>query len=219
MAAHYIKEMRALQPEGPYYLGGSSFGGLIAFEMAQELYAQGHEVGLLALFDTFAPGVYQLSSEASALPYKVYRLVQRVNLHVGNLILLESDAKVKYVREKAVLAKQRLKWGIKSGVKRIAGKLSNGHSVPGEHQQRIQVLLRDYVPQVYPGRVTLFRASKQPAGYNNVRDLGWGKLAAGGVEIHDVPGYHGSIMMEPRVRILAQKLEACISQTITDRQL
>ncbi|HEY6122356.1 MAG TPA: amino acid adenylation domain-containing protein, partial [Pyrinomonadaceae bacterium] len=55
MASHYIKEMRVLQPEGPYYLCGSSFGGLIAFEMARQLEVQAQEVGLLALFDTYAP--------------------------------------------------------------------------------------------------------------------------------------------------------------------
>jgi thioesterase domain-containing protein len=65
--------------------------------------------------------------------------------------------------------------------------------------------------------VTLFRASRQRAGYNNDRDLGWGKLAAGGVESHEIPGYHGSIVMEPRVRILAEQLRACLSRAIMDR--
>lgn len=53
MAAHYLSEIRSVQPEGPYYLGGLSFGGAVAFEMAQQLRAQGQEVGLVALFDTF----------------------------------------------------------------------------------------------------------------------------------------------------------------------
>ena len=55
MAAHYIKEIRALQPEGPYFIGGHCIGGLIAFEMAQQLHAQGERMGLLALFDSYAP--------------------------------------------------------------------------------------------------------------------------------------------------------------------
>ena len=55
LAAAYIAEVRAVQPEGPYFLGGLSFGGIVAFEMAQQLYACGQEVGLLALFDTPTP--------------------------------------------------------------------------------------------------------------------------------------------------------------------
>ncbi|HAJ64533.1 MAG TPA: non-ribosomal peptide synthetase, partial [Cyanobacteria bacterium UBA8543] len=53
MAAYYIKEIRTLQPEGPYFLAGYSFGGLVAFEMAQQLHAQGQKVALLALCDTY----------------------------------------------------------------------------------------------------------------------------------------------------------------------
>ncbi len=55
MAAYYIKAMRTIQPEGPYFLGGWSFGGLVAFEMAQQLKKAGYAVGLLAVLDTLAP--------------------------------------------------------------------------------------------------------------------------------------------------------------------
>lgn len=226
MVAHYIKEMRVLQPNGPYYLAGSSSGGLFAFEMAQQLHAQDQKIGLLALFDTYAPAFHEFSSEAKSLRRQAHLLIQRVNLHVANLILLEADGKIRYAREKAGLARGRLKGSIKPVeriVKKIIHKLSrsNGHSVPADDQLETDPALqaiREYVPQIYPGRVTLFRASKRSSGHKNDRDLGWGKLAAGGVEIHEIPGYHGSIVMEPRVRILAQELEACISQTIREEQ-
>jgi thioesterase domain-containing protein len=54
MAAHYLVEMRTVQPQGPYHLGGFSMGGLVAFEIARRLRARGEEVGLLVLFDTYA---------------------------------------------------------------------------------------------------------------------------------------------------------------------
>ena len=225
MASHYIEEMRALQPEGPYYLGGSSSGGLIAFEMAQQLHAQGQEVGLLAFFDTYAPGFPKLSLEARSLHYRVYRFMQRVDLHLGNFVVAEPEVKVKYVREKGVQMMERLKWRIKSGVesgfKKIVYRFyqSNGHSVPVEDQPRIDATLafRQYVPQVYPGRVTLFRANKRPAGFNDDRYSGWGDLAAGGVAVHEIPGYHGSIVTEPRVRILAERLQTCLNSATTKR--
>jgi thioesterase domain-containing protein len=56
LAGHYVDEMRRVQPQGPYYLMGLCIGGLIAYEMAQLLVAQGEEVALLALFDAVAPG-------------------------------------------------------------------------------------------------------------------------------------------------------------------
>ena len=52
IAARFIREMRSLQPEGPYALGGISFGGMVALEIAQQLLASGQRVSLLALLDT-----------------------------------------------------------------------------------------------------------------------------------------------------------------------
>jgi amino acid adenylation domain-containing protein len=54
MAGHYLQEIRAIQPNGPYHVGGFSMGGLVAYEMAQQLIAAGEEVGLVVLFDTYA---------------------------------------------------------------------------------------------------------------------------------------------------------------------
>ncbi len=55
MAAYYIKALQSVQPQSPYFIGGWSFGGLVAFEMAQQLQAAGHEVALVAILDTQAP--------------------------------------------------------------------------------------------------------------------------------------------------------------------
>ncbi|MEP6703461.1 MAG: amino acid adenylation domain-containing protein, partial [Acidobacteriota bacterium] len=70
MASHYIKEMRSLQPDGPYYLLGASFGGLVAFEMAHQLNAQGQQVALLAMLNTNCP---------------VYTLPHRLRCQLGHL--------------------------------------------------------------------------------------------------------------------------------------
>ena len=59
MAAHYVNEIRKAQPHGPYYLGGSCFGGAVAWEMAQQLRAAGEEVALLALLETWMPPLPQ----------------------------------------------------------------------------------------------------------------------------------------------------------------
>src|SRR5262249_10649045 len=74
MAAHYIEEIRTVQTQGPYFLGGMSFGGRVAFEMAQQLGRRGHEVALLALFDTYGPGGPRTSS---------WRDRYRIDLHLA----------------------------------------------------------------------------------------------------------------------------------------
>jgi thioesterase domain-containing protein len=68
---------------------------------------------------------------------------------------------------------------------------------------------RAYVPQVYHGKLILFRASEQPAGNEDAR-LGWGGLATGGEELHDVPGDHFTILTEPSVGVLAKQLTVCL---------
>ena len=92
IAAHYVEEIRAFQPEGPYVLGGSSYGGLVAFEMAQQLYAQGQKVALLALFDTWSPGYLKLLT----LP-----LNYRISRHAGAISRLGLRERLVYVSDRA----------------------------------------------------------------------------------------------------------------------
>ena len=67
MAADYISEIRALQPEGPYYLGGSSFGGMVAYKISQQLRAKGQEVAVSALFDTMVLAMEDCSPQQHIL--------------------------------------------------------------------------------------------------------------------------------------------------------
>src|SRR5262249_24350348 len=56
IAAEFLCEIREVQPEGPYYLIGLCMGGVVAYEMAQQLHAAGQQVGLLGLLETWPPG-------------------------------------------------------------------------------------------------------------------------------------------------------------------
>ena len=85
MAAHYIKEMRELQPEGPYFIGGRSLGGMVAFEMAQQLKAQGQAIGLLALLDTYPSGYAKLFRNEATLRAALARGLRRTQAHLANL--------------------------------------------------------------------------------------------------------------------------------------
>lgn len=193
MAAHYIREIRTIQPVGPYFLGGYSMGGGVVLEMAQQLHAQGQKVAMLALFDAHGP------EWIKPKPFQA-----RVYRHLANLLRLEPKEKLTYI-------KQKLSWRF--------------YSEPQEHQesdlQNQSPLLeahyqatRDYVYQVYSGRAILFRAIEQPEYEFRAIDLqlGWGSLTAGGLEIQEVPGNHFTLFSEPYVRVLAEKLKACLDQ-------
>ena len=69
---------------------------------------------------------------------------------------------------------------------------------------------KEYVPQSYPGRITLFRARIQPLFGAHLPDLGWGELAGQGVEVHEIPGDHRTFVQDPHVQVLAGRLAAVL---------
>jgi aspartate racemase len=71
---------------------------------------------------------------------------------------------------------------------------------------------RVYHPKSYPGRVTVFRATKLPDDFENGVESRWARLAAGGLETHLIPAYFAHTIYEPRVRVLAEKLAACLDR-------
>jgi thioesterase domain-containing protein/acyl carrier protein len=207
MAAHYIKEIRILQPEGPYFIGGHCLGGVIAFEMAQQLHLQGEKVGLLALFDSYAPR-REKSGRSSLLHrswIKGIRLFETVHLHLGNFSVLEPGERLSYIKEKLNKALYKLYMSLGS---RWIPAARNRRKVLTAASQAA----RHYVSKVYPGRVTLFRATTLRRGINHDPQMGWGSLAGGGLEAHLIPGYHAHIVLEPRVRLLAKELTASLSE-------
>jgi aspartate racemase len=210
LAAHYIKEMRILQPEGPYFLAGISFGGSVAFEMAQQLVAQGQEVALLALLDSY-------TSEA----LKPKPSGDRLSVHWSNFLQLGPIYVLKKAKDNVKGKIQRFNDQLNHSFNKIGCKfyLGIGRPLPDNlqdftfRQENIQAL-RNYVPQVFPGRVTLFRSREQIIGVSSYGDpqLGWGELAAGGLEFHDIPGTHLGMLQEPHVQVLAEKLKACLDK-------
>ena len=108
LAAHYLKDIRTLQPGGPYFLGGYGSGGQVAFEMAQQLQAQGQTVALLAMFDAYASGKPEATPHTEAWRYKVSRFGQRVQHYVENLRLFGPQESLSYVLESAREARRRL---------------------------------------------------------------------------------------------------------------
>jgi thioesterase domain-containing protein/acyl carrier protein len=203
MAAHYLREIREVQSVGPYLLGGYCFGGKVAFEMAQQLRAQGEEVALLALIDAFAPG-YQI-----LLPWRLRRLAQ-VRFHWKNF--KSTRDKKRYVLEKSAVARQRVAKFIKTAV--ADGCLKAGLPFPVRSAlETTKPRIKPYNPPSYPGTVTVFAPISSHSGYVRFEShMGWNRLASGGLEVHEIAGQVTTIIAEPHVVKLAEDLRTCIER-------
>lgn len=205
MATHYIKQIREFQPEGPYYFGGSSFGGLVAYEMARQLEALGQSVGILVMFDTWAPGHPQYLPSTSELKRRINYWRLRIELHFSNFWLSQGSARIEYLKKKASTLYTR--WRRRS-LRWLESMRSRFHpeAIRAVREAGHGALER-YQPLPYNGVVTLLRASEQPRGIVDDRTNGWGGLVRM-VETTDVPGHHGSMMEDPRAKVLVEKLTA-----------
>jgi len=202
MAAECLAEIQALQPAGPYFLGGYSIGGVVAFEVAQQLRTQGQEVALLVLFDPTRPGWGQslpLMPNVATVSQRIARFRDDVSRHWSRLRLLEPAKKLAYVSASA--------FGRKLKEVICTFYLGTGRRVPQCLRTFYFVdagrrAARAYVPRVYPGRVILFCAEKDPLDLQRA----WGNLAAGGFETHRVPADHHGMLNEPHVQVVAEWL-------------
>jgi thioesterase domain-containing protein len=180
--------------------------------MACQLHAQGQEVNLLALLDTYPAGYFKLVPGAGSRRSGIGRFLRRMRCHVQNLRRLPARDKVGYLATKGqyIPAKlQRIAWeNVFSLYKRIARPLPR---ILRNIEQLNYTAIRQYVPQVYPGAVTLFLASGDVTVAYDLEE-GWQALATGGVEIHEIEGNHINIIKEPFVGQLAAKLSACIDE-------
>jgi thioesterase domain-containing protein/acyl carrier protein len=211
MAALYAKAIRRQQPQGPYLVGGYCGGGLIAYEVAQQLRSAGEEIALLALFDTMNPCKIQPSSLAG----RTYYDLERLWFHAANFMRLDFDGKSSFYREKVHALKNRLPvwWGM---ILAKFGKNSeqvSGPRVLGQIWQANDVACQNYVPQPFPGVLTDFRPLKQYRSLDKP-DAKWERLALQGQNIVVLPVYPAGMLLEPFVKHLATALKQAIDAAI-----
>jgi len=199
MAAHYVREMQTIQPEGAYYLGGVGVGGMVAFEMAQQLLAQGQKIALLVLIDTAPPRPVSsgVNTSVSRKPLGHYILRSIHHLQNGQLIRTTGNLLRKHYNK----------------IARI--------SIP-RRTRKIRDIMEtapwSYVPQVYPGRITYLLSEERKRASDNPRDAvgAWYDLADDGIDIMVIPGGHHSIWKEPNVQVMGEKLKACLDEVQVD---
>ncbi|MEH2173669.1 amino acid adenylation domain-containing protein [Nostoc sp.] len=208
MAAHYIEALLTIQPQGPYQLGGWSLGGVVAFEMAQQLHSSGQEVALLALIDSYAPMAIDMPEQMSEAML-VTSLTKDLSGLFGKELpvsnqpqQLQTEKQLIHILEQAKMLNILPPFvGIQQMRQMLQVFKANSHA------------LSRYRPQPYSGRIILFCANKKVEEDTQNKSLGWGELAAGGIEVHQIGGDHYAIIREPYVQVLAERLEIYLNQT------
>jgi thioesterase domain-containing protein len=213
MATHYLEEMRAVQSHGPYFLGGWSMGGVVAFEIAQQIQKQGEQVGLLALLDSRAPAPAPDISEIGELVL-METFAGDLGLDLGHLKFssnelefLRPDEQLTYLFECA----------------RASNILPPDLEL---HQLRLMFQLfkinvgamLSYMPQSKEGRITLLRPGEHSTANGHDQTAGWGAFAAKGVQVHFVEGNHFNMVREPFVKAVAGQLRACLDAAFEETQ-
>jgi len=193
IAAHYLDEIRTVQPRGPYLLGGYSFGGVIAFEMAQQLSRQREEVPLLFLLDPSGNGF--MRGAESGNHSTVWNIVAGP---VRKLI----DAKSRFLH---ALTMMQCKARVVTG-RPLPPALRSDYII-----DIYRKALRSHVPQPYPGRVTIYKTVSMQ--YSGPRD--WQRLVTGPLTMYNCDGTHEALMTEPYVRDWAVKLKEAVTQADT----
>ena len=207
MAAFYIDEMRAVQARGPYHLGGFCFGGVVAYEMAQQLRAAGESVALVAVIEG-----YILADKDGLRPWwhkwrSLVDFLRNAPYWIGDyqqLSGMELRARMRRDLRIARLRAQRL-IGLREDL--TADDLWAGSDrLPWRHRTVMDAniaAMRQYRPRPYSGRVHLLRTARILLGAPT-SDMGWGSLAE--VDVNVLSGSHGTILNSPHVEGLASVL-------------
>ena len=218
MAAQYIEELRSLQPHGPYYLAGVCFGGMVAFEMAQQLLCQKEKVAFLALIG-MTPVDFSNVLPTSLIEayHHHFSFSQRLKRKLGHLALLGT-------RERINRLKEIIYWKIRDPCDRWTWEIpfrvfnSIGSPLPRifwDTAQSNRYAYSQYIPKVYPGRVTLFlRREIMELSQEIVSN--WGKIAVHGVSIHELSGDNPVLtFQEPYVQLWGKQLRNCLLESQT----
>ncbi|MEY3479984.1 MAG: hypothetical protein RIQ71_759 [Verrucomicrobiota bacterium] len=217
MAAHYAREIRSLQPEGPYHLAGYSLGGWIAYAVAQELRQSGQEVALLVLFDTAA---------TANVPWYFYGLTAVPDF---------ADRTLRHVRKLRQVPWSEIGDYLAGPFRTLRYLLSRSQREPetgyakemGWKADPWNLLHARYRPAPYEGKMIVFLASAraddaaQPDSRIASRfihaleekgsRLFWKRMARGGVRFHRVPGTHHTILSTLNAPHVAREIDDALT--------
>ena len=197
-AARYIREIRGKIPDGPFLLLGFSSGGFMAFEMARQLHRMNLEVPFLGILDT------------SCLSY----CRERIRRWDGAMIRTSLSNLPFWLYYFAPFWLNHYWTAVRNELKKsLAHKTPDPPVEPDDQQEKIIHWLKNYTPGRYPGPLTFYRARAQSL-FSPSHDKGWSSFADR-VNVQVIPGHHRSIIQEPHVRVLAEKITTALREAVS----
>lgn len=194
IAAYLVKALREEQKTGPYYIAGLCVNAVIAYEVAQQLAAQGQPVGLLAMVDAHNHAYYKN-------PFKDGRYTARIKYHLANLVRMDASETAAYLRDRLDEARrkiERITWRLNSDREGQTGDFRNTDSI-------VHPAFSRYEPKPYAGRIVLLQSSEWPDSPYFDFKLGWEDLA-GTIDFHRIQADHADLFDEPHVETVAAAL-------------
>ena len=207
MAARYIEEIQMTQPRGPYFLAGGCMGGVVAFEMAQQLRAKGQQVAFLGLIECWLQDFGEESKLWDFDPGpRVTYLIRAVKSQIR---ILKETAFPQWVSYGAKNLKAVAQMARTLDVYR-GDKAARNHDIVLQANQRG---LSKYRPKSYGGRITYFLASARSVPFKKDPRLKWEKYARGGLKLFRIPAPNaGQMFTDPYVRVLGAQLKKALEQ-------
>jgi thioesterase domain-containing protein len=213
MAQEFLLQIKNIQKVGPYYLGGFCLGGLVAYEMAQQLIKNGERVNLLFMINTrTAKNLKDSLSKTTVINRVVSQIFERIELEKDNLSYLSWENKLKYLKEKYFRCNHIVKVRSEELIKNIllwAGSKTISFSKEYIVQKSVDnsnTAYLNYSPKNIETNVVIFRAARHPRFLNSEDSLGWSSLVRGNIKMFEHFCFHKNIMKEPHVRFVGEKL-------------
>ncbi|PYR33793.1 MAG: non-ribosomal peptide synthetase [Acidobacteria bacterium] len=203
MAAKYVEEIKLVQPEGPYHLGGYCLGGTIALEVAQRLKSEGRTVALLAMIDSYNIR----SAPPLSKPLRALHAAQNLYFQTRNVLLSLRGGSSRFFVEKGRIEVSRFKVRCDILATRVMNRFSRR---PTNYQHLLIQSVNDraqsmYKPEPYEGRIVLFKPKGHFSRLSD-RHFGWSAIAQHGVHIVEMPNYPRGSLNHPFVKVLANAL-------------
>ena len=201
IAEQFVKAIRERRPQGPYMLSGWCAHGMLAYETARQLRAQGQEVTQLVLLETVNPARLRAFRGWKRLIANTQFKLNLLKFERAYLKQLNANQARDYMAGR--IAKKIAR--IKESVRRVLNinKLGSAQFAVENPVDVLYAAAAKYTPGPYDGKVLLVRGSQRTIGF--ARELGWGwkEILGDNLEVCETPGNHYTIYVQPNVDTLA----------------